>query len=484
MNRYYLRRSGNFKGMDIPAVIDFNKLDLIEDLSERGKDYVIKGDILILNRVNRYHTREFVKKIIKIRTDHMDKILYLPGFGFPVDYPVLFYLGIDILDDSPLRVIGNDRCITEFGFIQGKDCIEKNLREKDRVMELIRLSVENNLFRELVESHLFSPFSKEVLRILDMDYYDMMLPFSDSRRKNVRALTIDSIYRPEVREFRSKVREMKQTAPNLLLIPCSAVKPYSRSKTHRILHSLIHPYLNYLQEVIVTTPLGLVPRELENFFPVSDYDVPVTGYWFNEEKIMLENIAKDFFSDKKYENVFFILSEEESGIIRLFDDPKGVTGVINFSTSEELLSILSSRKIRGDRQKKKRTEIINMVKYLYDVNLEIEGIEIKDEGNRSLILYKDEYLLKMTSSGLTMEMGLAKILCSKNKRIINVKGKFNGSNIFVPGIESIGRDIKPGMEVALMKDGEPIGRGIAEVASLDLAIDGKGIAVSDVKYFH
>ena len=32
-------------------------------------------------------------------------------------------------------------------------------------------------------------------------------------------------------------------------------------------------------EVIVTSPLGLVPRDLEEVWPAGYYDIPVTGDW-------------------------------------------------------------------------------------------------------------------------------------------------------------------------------------------------------------
>ena len=34
---------------------------------------------------------------------------------------------------------------------------------------------------------------------------------------------------------------------------------------------------------MVTSPLGLVPRSLEDFWPAAHYDIPVTGDWDSDE---------------------------------------------------------------------------------------------------------------------------------------------------------------------------------------------------------
>ena len=42
----------------------------------------------------------------------------------------------------------------------------------------------------------------------------------------------------------------------------------------------ISNYRSSLHELIVTSPVGLVPRELENSYPASSYDIPVIGIWY------------------------------------------------------------------------------------------------------------------------------------------------------------------------------------------------------------
>ncbi|MGC8546503.1 MAG: DUF5591 domain-containing protein [Thermoplasmata archaeon] len=483
MKRNLLTRFGEIDNIEIPSVVKAGSIPIRESYSERNKFINISGKILTVNRINRFNTREFVRTIIQLRKNYLDKIIYLPNAGLIYDYPILFYLGIDVLDDLPIRILGDDKCITEFGILEGENCLEKNMKEKERMVERIKLSLENSKFRELVEGYSMTSFGVEALRISDMLFYGDIEPFLDFRERDVRANNIESIYRPEIEYFRRRVKNLRQTSQNLLLIPCSAIKPYSQSKTHKILHSRIYPFLSGIQEVIVTSPLGLVPRELENFFPVKNYDIPVTGYWFKDEKEMLHNLAIEFFQNKKYDNVFFILSKEESEFLDIFPNAEGIIGNLNFENSEKIQKIISSRDIKKDRNQKRKIEFSNILRYLYDIDIEPSDLKIEDEGNRSFVKTGKEILLKKTVAGVSMEKGLGELLYRSGKRFIEVSGKFQGDSVYIPGIVSISSDVRPGNEIVLVYNGEIIGKGISQLSILDLQIQKKGLGISQVSYF-
>jgi len=73
----------------------------------------------------------------------------------------------------------------------------------------------------------------------------------------------------------------------LVLLPCSKRKPYRLSNSHRSFRRSLRHW--NLHEVMVTAPLGLVPRELEDIWPAAHYDIPVTGDWGSSE---LEDITR------------------------------------------------------------------------------------------------------------------------------------------------------------------------------------------------
>src|SRR3989442_12245444 len=96
------------------------------------------------------------------------------------------------------------------------------------------------------------------------------------------AYASESLTRPEIVRFRRRIRERYGKPPSarvLVLPPCSARKPYSTSRSHRRFRDAIlasaDPSAGH--EVIVTSPLGLIPRELERFYPPGADDIPGPG---------------------------------------------------------------------------------------------------------------------------------------------------------------------------------------------------------------
>ena len=94
---------------------------------------------------------------------------------------------------------------------------------------------------------------------------------------------------PQILKFQKLVIENCEPRPCKIcvLLPCSMGKPYSKSKSHlrfikEIRNAAKGEYRN-ISQVIVTSPLGIVPRELEAVYPAAHYDISVTGVWDAEE---------------------------------------------------------------------------------------------------------------------------------------------------------------------------------------------------------
>lgn len=109
-------------------------------------------------------------------------------------------------------------------------------------------------------------------------------------RASLNFIGADSYTRPEILRFRSKVINdfhFPGRTRWVVLLPCSAHKPYSDSPSHaRFLAAMSRGWKDwrrYCSELIVTSPIGIVPRQLERCFPAAHYDVPVTGYWDEQE---------------------------------------------------------------------------------------------------------------------------------------------------------------------------------------------------------
>ncbi|HLY76972.1 MAG TPA: DUF5591 domain-containing protein [Thermoplasmata archaeon] len=160
-----------------------------------------------------------------------------------------------------------------------------------REMATVRVAVRDGRLRELVEARLTAePALAEMLRYADRD----LAPLVEGRTPVVsqasRTYVLrESRRRPEVTRFLSRLQERYRPPPSkrvLLLVPCSRTKPYRNSRSHRRFARAWEtwPHAPLLHVVSVSSPLGLVPRELEDVYPARHYDIPVTGQWDEDER--------------------------------------------------------------------------------------------------------------------------------------------------------------------------------------------------------
>jgi archaeosine synthase len=129
-----------------------------------------------------------------------------------------------------------------------------------------------------------------MLRILDREYFNIIKFESPITQKNkiINCLGAVSYYRPDFQEFRERIIKNfePETFTNLIILfPCSATKPYSVSKSHKKFLGVLRKFPQFpnFQEIILTSPLGAIPRQLEDIYPVNSYNIPVTGDWDEEE---------------------------------------------------------------------------------------------------------------------------------------------------------------------------------------------------------
>jgi len=122
------------------------------------------------------------------------------------------------------------------------------------------------------------------------------------------------IHLPDIVSYVSRLKEtyVPPKRDILLLLPCSFKKPYSRSKTHRIIKRVIdsHPLRWNLHSVVVTSPLGIVPIELENCYPAKNYDIPVTGDWDTAERQRVHEMLESLIERGSYKYAIGYLGEE------------------------------------------------------------------------------------------------------------------------------------------------------------------------------
>ena len=103
-------------------------------------------------------------------------------------------------------------------------------------------------------------------------------------------------------DFISNTYQVPENLDNVLvLLPCSARKPYRLSKSHRKFIQALGT--NACHEVMVTSPLGLVPRDLEDVWPAAFYDIPVTGDWSRDELHRIESMVRNLVDRHTYDRI-------------------------------------------------------------------------------------------------------------------------------------------------------------------------------------
>src|SRR5437660_6966232 len=243
--------------------------------------------------------REFVAAMRRLRESlGPAKVAAVTGLATPSNVSILAYAGIDVVDSSRMMLdsarglfhtsdgavpvseadraaCGCPACTT------GGDLQAHNDHALHREVLLVRNHLSHGRLRELVERRLANaPWNTAVVRHLDLREYDWVEPYTAVAGGAMLAYSHESLHRPEIVRFRRPIRERHlkpPAAPVLLLLPCSARKPYSTSRSHRRFRDAILASASpsVVHEVIVTSPLGLIPRELERFHPARRYDIPL-----------------------------------------------------------------------------------------------------------------------------------------------------------------------------------------------------------------
>ena len=357
------------------SIIENNK-DLVFGLTIRIFDYwelsnlyfkIIKSNenIKVLNLADTFNNISNFRKIlgflinIKKELDN-NIILIAAGRILPKFYPLLIYLGIDLIDSSYLLYLSSESFYNTIEFLlpiykikylpcsciacrgKLKDLLEeKYSSEKINLLSLHNLISAKTYMNKIIQYLTYEDFRAFVeksslddtnfismLKILDRQFFDIIkyeTPITQKNKK-VNSLGALSYHRPDFREFRERVIrafEPEQQTRLIIIFPCSAVKPYSESKSHKKFLTVLRKYPEFpdFQEIILTSPLGAIPRQLENIYPVNSYDISVTGEWDDEEL----NISADMLIkllEKKYNHDIPVICHLEGGYLEIVNRAK------------------------------------------------------------------------------------------------------------------------------------------------------------------
>ncbi len=277
-----------------------------------------------------------------------DAAWYAPACALPSTVHILCYSGFDLFDfiavdlksaqgrfctpegDLPAEAMESGICTCEG--CRKKDLKEHNRQALLREIALVTRFIEMGQIRDLIEARCRLDASQvAIMRHLDNRYPFMELRLPIARGGVMRANSSESMQRAEIRRFTERVltRYIPPKTDVAVLLPCSAKKPYSLSQSHRKFQMAV---AGRAHELIVTSPIGLVPRELETIYPAGHYDVPVTGYWDAEECAVISGVLARYFARFPYRR---IIAHLEGGALAVARHAAASCGISLECTCEE-----------------------------------------------------------------------------------------------------------------------------------------------------
>ncbi len=452
----------------------------------------------------RRDARQFAHAIVALReaVGHRT-LIYAPGMMDVSNLALMAYMGIDLSDDAWLGYLAHKgRVCTADGALDVKKArwllteptVERTLRLSRenawRELELVRHHIREESLRELVEMRVHSsPWMVAALRLFDEEHYDFQERYYPVVGPSFQANSKASLFRPDVWRFRRRVMERYQKPAHkkiLLLLPCSAKKPYHISKSHMAFRNTIMSVSNFdmVHEVIVTSPLGIVPREIELFYPAAQYDIPVTGHWDREEVAMVQSMVS-MIASQGYDKILCHLGVETDIVKEVVQcEDTTVSGPTSFESLDRLRDVLAEECSKYERLPKGEDRAKTMAavaRFQFGAGAEIlaEGATITGSYPYSRISQG-----KVQMGMLTPERGMISLTLEGAERLlghglgtVEIKDFQLQTNLFAVGVQAADPSIRIGDEVAIVRNGVVQGVGVAMMPGCEMPDSDRGEAV-------
>lgn len=460
--------------------------------------------------------REFAAAVLEAREQAgPDGLLYAPGCGLPHELALLSHVGVDLFDGvAPMLAARRGQFLTpegalEAGALRTRPCAcaacgsgaqgyawlrEHNGWAVEVELRRVREAVRAQRLRELAEARARAwPEGLALLRVLDLEHHDAFAARAPVSRSGPMVLgSKESLWRPEVERFRRALKGYRkpERARVLLLVPCSSRKPYSTSRTHAVLGKALSHVRNVeaVHRVVLTSPLGVVPMELELVSPAAHYDLPVTGHWDRDERALVQQGLRDLLTHNTYDKTIVHLDCVERDLIAEVVPDAEHTAPDDDPLSPKSLELLQARLADALRdappvgwQRRAQDDMAARARWQFGPGAEALVANARVEGRYPR--------LRLTGPGgqramLTEERGLLS-LTMEGGRIVQDLGRFQveiddfqpRGGVLAPGVVRASPDIRPEDEVLVVHQGQLRGVGKAVVSGPDMQRMARGEVV-------
>lgn len=449
---------------------------------------------------------KFVEFMLTLREKiGYEKMIYLPAIAEPTTIALFSYMGVDVFDSLAALFYARKKIlffthgnavsdnllenpctclicctITDSSVLSFEQILQHNYVALYSELKHVRNAIAGGYLRELVESRVSSrPHLSAMLKIVDKNHYGFLEQRTPMIRKNVLSCaTKHCLDRAEIKRFQSFLltRYIKpKSAKIVLFLPCSAKKPYSSSKSHRLFKRHLENVKNIgvIHEVILTSPLGVVPRDLELIYPASRYDISVSGYWDEDEKKMMQNLIKCYLQNNLYDKVVVHVDGGiQDFIVDIFDNPL-ITCTSQPTSKQSLESLISCLKTvtQGYELVKPSTQALEAISSLASFQFGKKNAEMLLENSRIVGKYPFQKIIQGTTQlgMITKERGFISLtldgamkLGNSKDYFVDIDDSFNliGS-VFAPGVKDADDAIRIGDEVLVRRNNDICGVGVA-----------------------
>jgi archaeosine synthase len=253
----------------------------------------------------------------------------------------------------------------------------------------------------------------------------------------------------------------------LVLLPCSARKPYRSSPSHRRFIEAIGT--NAVHEVMVTSPLGLVPRDLEQVWPAANYDLAVTGRWSGEEVARVERMLRDLIASHGYVTIVdhsgLELPEDVYGNLPRVDTRCGESAG-SFTSLERLGdAVREAIRTHGARRRSKDAMLMDEWKSVSRLHFGgddwLSDVEVRGRPPRYRLMHGGEQVAQWSPERASLALSKASVPLLEQgaelARVHLVPGVVWKGDLHRAIVERVEGEVLGGADVLVLQEGRPVG---------------------------
>jgi len=459
------------------------------------------------------HARAFVAAVVRTREAvPPDTALYLPGVATPANVATLAYAGVDLVDTDRAVVEGTrgkyltvdgehfledltdlpcacPACQQSLGAFDREDCTEHNLNALGAALSTVRERIRAGRLRDYIEGQArHENWLTAVFRRLDQRYAYVEQRTPVLRRADITAATEDTLRRVEIQRFADRVtgRYRCRFDNPLVLVPCSARKPYSESQSHGQFHDAVQ-FRGHT--VSMTSPIGVVPQELELTYPAQHYDSVVTGRWSPTERDFVGDILEAYLRRNEYSRVVAHVPEDYRDICERVEgrlDCEFEYTVEDHPTTTASLSNLASAlstELKYGKRERQHNTLRAVADYQFgdeagdavfdDLRVESRYPKLRahdSDGEQLAALVPQYGVLSLTLAGARRWVD-----SEAHTKRVEIDGFVPHGSVLAPGVVDADDSVRVGDEV-VVEGPEAFAVGRAEMSGPEMAASTRGVA--------